>query len=374
MRGRLVAGVLIVLCLLPLQALSQNKADGTEPAPTGFSIRELCQRPQRREGTPDKGAQKVARAALLQAKVAYDASNYAEAARALRTALDAVPQVETLFNLAQACREGGAEKEALALYEHVLRAEPEDNIANEAKQHSAALRVSVARSLDQEGAHKLVDRQLDAALEAFREAAQLDVRPLYVFHVAEAQRLRGKREEAARAYERYLNMNGAANDEHQQEAVAHLSRLRADDEVRRAEEHTRASEHAQAMAAWQAAYRHDSRPLYTFRIAESAQKAGVYAEAVASYQRFLRDTQPTEYIAERAHATTNIPRMQREERERRVPIHKRWWLWTALGGVAALAVIGGVTGGTLAAQSNSVLPGIPVENQRVLMQMSLPPY
>lgn len=373
MRGRAFIRGVLFLCLFPLVAQAQGKVDGVEPAPAGFSIRELCQRPQRREGTPDKNAQKLARTALLQAKVAYDANNYTEAARALRMALEAVPQVETLFNLAQACREGGAEQEALALYEHVLRAEPEDNIANEAKQHTATLRVNVAKSLDQQGAHKLVDRQFDAALESFQEAAQLDPRPLYFFHVAEAQRLRGKREDATRAYERYLNMNGAASDEHQQEAVAHLSRLRADEEVRRAEEHTRANEHAQAMATWQAAYRQDPKPLYTFRIAESAQKAGVYAEAIASYQRFLRDTQPTEYLVERERATTNIPRMQREERERRVPIHKRWWLWTALGGVAAAAVIGGVAGGTLAAQSNNLLPGIPVENQRVLIQMSFSP-
>jgi hypothetical protein len=43
-----------------------------------------------------------------------------------------------------------------------------------------------------------------------------------------------------------------------------------------------------------------------------------------------------------------------------------------LGGAVAVAVVGGVTGGVLGAQSSSLLPGIPVENQRVLMQISLP--
>ena len=51
-------------------------------------------------------------------------------------------------------------------------------------------------------------------------------------------------------------------EERQPEVLGHLSRLRALDEERRAEEHTRAGEHTQAMAAWQAAYRSDPRPIY----------------------------------------------------------------------------------------------------------------
>src|SRR4029079_6922400 len=121
------------LCLtaLPQIARAQSDSGEKEPSPAAAnapSLAELCQKPQKREGAPDKNAQKLSRNFLAQAKKTYDDNNYVEAARALRSAFEALPQIETLFNLAQTCREGGANREALALYQTLLAAEPEEHI------------------------------------------------------------------------------------------------------------------------------------------------------------------------------------------------------------------------------------------------------
>lgn len=343
-----------------------------EPAPSSSAAssaaaaipKEFCTKPQTKAGPADKNAQKTARTFLLAAKKAYDENNYLESAKSLQKAYESSPQVETLFNLAQTCREGGATKEALTLYEEVMASDPDDNIAVECRRHIPTLKVEAAAQLDKQAKELLAQKDTTKAAALAEEAFKLDGKPLYVFHLAEAQRIGGQSREAILSYERYLNL--ATGEERQPEVLGHLSHLRAMDEERRAEEHTRAGEHTQAMASWQAAYRSEPRPIYTFRIAESARQAGATGEAIASYQRFLRDTHPPDFATERKSAEDYLPQLQKEQQDQKKPIYKRWWFWTIIGGAAA-GIGAGIAAGVVAGQSGNTLPGVPVENQRVLM-------
>lgn len=346
--------------------------DPHEPAPSSSAAssaaaaipKEFCTKPQTKAGSTDKNAQKTARTFLLAAKKAYDENNYLESAKSLQKAYESSPQVETLFNLAQTCREGGATKEALTLYEEVMASDPDDNIAVECRRHIPTLKVEAAAQLDKQAKELLAQKDTTKAAALAEEAFKLDGKPLYVFHLAEAQRIGGQSREAILSYERYLNL--ATGEERQPEVLGHLSHLRAMDEERRAEEHTRAGEHTQAMASWQAAYRSEPRPIYTFRIAESARQAGATGEAIASYQRFLRDTHPPDFATERKSAEDYLPQLQKEQQDQKKPIYKRWWFWTIIGGAAA-GIGAGIAAGVVAGQSGNTLPGVPVENQRVLM-------
>lgn len=343
-----------------------------EPAPSSSAAssaaaaipKEFCTKPQTKAGPADKNAQKTARTFLLAAKKAYDENNYLESAKSLQKAYESSPQVETLFNLAQTCREGGATKEALKLYEEVMASDPDDNIAVECRRHIPTLKVEAAAQLDKQAKELLAQKDTTKAAALAEEAFKLDGKSLYVFHLAEAQRIGGQNREAILSYERYLNL--ATGEERQPEVLGHLSHLRAMDEERRAEEHTRAGEHTQAMAAWQAAYRSEPRPIYTFRIAESARQAGATGEAIASYQRFLRDTHPPDFATERKSAEDYLPQLQKEQQDQKKPIYKRWWFWTIIGGAAA-GIGAGIAAGVVAGQSGKTLPGVPIENQRVLM-------
>ncbi len=324
--------------------------------------KELCEKPKNSAASPDKNAQKAARAFLLQAKKAYDENNYTESARALRQAYETHSQIETLFNLAQTCREGNATRESLQLYELVLSTEPDDNIAAECRRHIPQLKVTLAAQLDKQAQERLAAKDTTRAQQLAEEAFKFDGKAIYVFHQAEAQRLGGQNAEAVLSYERYINMT--TTEERQPEVLGHLAHLRALAEERRAEEHTRAGQHSQAMAAWQAAYRSEPRPIYTFQIAESARQAGSLGEAVASYQRFLRDTHPPEFQSERQTAERFLPVVQKDLQDQKKPVYKRWWFWTILGGAAA-GIGAGIAGGVIASQKQNTLPGQPVE--RVLI-------
>ena len=337
-----------------------------EPAPSSSAAssaaaaipKEFCTKPQTKAGPADKNAQKTARTFLLAAKKAYDENNYLESAKSLQKAYESSPQVETLFNLAQTCREGGATKEALKLYEEVMASDPDDNIAVECRRHIPTLKVEAAAQLDKQAKELLAQKDTTKAAALAEEAFKLDGKSLYVFHLAEAQRIGGQNREAILSYERYLNL--ATGEERQPEVLGHLSHLRAMDEERRAEEHTRAGEHTQAMAAWQAAYRSEPRPIYTFRIAESARQAGATGEAIASYQRFLRDTHPPDFATERKSAEDYLPQLQKEQQDQKKPIYKRWWFWTIIGGAAA-GIGAGIAAGVVAGQSGTSLPGQAIE-------------
>lgn len=366
--GRWALGMTCALVLgHAAPALAAAGTDTKEPPPTQTAATTvvpgaLCEKPKNSAANPDKNAQKNARALLLQAKKAYDENNYAESARALRQAYETHSQLETLFNLAQTCREGGATRESLQLYELVLSTEPEENIAAECRRHIPQLKVSLAAQLDKQATERLAAKDLQKAQQLAEEAFKLDAKPLYVYHQAEAQRLGGQNREAILSYERYLNMT--TGQERQPEVLGNLSHLRALDEEQRAEDHTRAGEHTQAMASWQAAYRSDPRPIYTFRVAESARQAGALGEAVASYQRFLRDTHPPEFPSERQTAEQYLPIVQKDYQDQKKPVYKRWWFWTILGGAAA-GIGAGIAAGVVASQSQATLPGQPVE--RVLV-------
>jgi tetratricopeptide (TPR) repeat protein len=344
-----------------------------EPAPQSSPATaipsEFCTKPAAKAAASDKSAQKSARTFLLAAKKAYDENNYLESAKALQKAYETSPQVETLFNLAQTCREGSAARAALKLYEEVLASDPDDNIAAECKRHIPTLKVEAAAQLDKQAKEQLAQKDTSKAQALAEEAFKLDGKPLYVFHLAEAQRIGGQNREAILSYERYLNL--ATGEERQPEVLGHLSHLRAVDEERRAEEHTRAGEHTQAMAAWQAAYRSEPRPIYTFHIAESARQAGATGEAIASYQRFLRDTHPPDFATERKSAEDSLPQLQKELQDQKRPIYKRWWFWTIIGGAAA-GIGAGIAAGVIAGQNQRLLPGVDDSNYRVLMpQLSI---
>lgn len=367
--GRVGAGAAIAVSLWAI-GVEAGTTDPREPAPSGSTTmttttaapipKEFCAKPSSKAGAADKNAQKTARTFLLAAKKAYDENNYLESAKALQKAYESSPQVETLFNLAQTCREGGATKEALTLYEEVMASDPDDNIVAECRRHIPTLKVEAAAQLDKQAKEQLAQKDTARAQALAEEAFKLDGKPLYVFHIAEAQRLGGQNREAILSYERYLNL--ATGEERQPEVLGHLSHLRAVEEEHRAEEHTRAGEHTQAMASWQAAYRSEPRPIYTFRIAESARQAGATGEAIASYQRFLRDTHPPDFATERKSAEDYLPQLQKEQQDQKKPVYKRWWFWTIIGGAAA-GIGAGIAAGVVAGQSGSSLPGQAIERE-----------
>lgn len=101
-----------------------------------------------------------------------------------------------------------------------------------------------------------------------------------------------------------------------------------------------------AIRELQAAYKLKPNPNYLFSIAQSHRRAGRNREALAVYQRFLKESPETplkletlNYVSE---LTTLINREDAIEREKRRPLTKRAWFWGVLASstVAGAVVLG----------------------------------
>jgi tetratricopeptide (TPR) repeat protein len=318
------------------------------------------------EASQDKATKKKARGHLAAAKKAYDSYEFVQALRELRSSYELDPQNDVLYNIAQACREGGVDVEALKLYEFLVRQNPDPALKTDVERHISTLKPKIAKSLDEKALEQMKNERFEQAAALWDQAHKLDGLPLYLFRQANALRLAGQGPEALLCYERFVATG--PNEDMLKEARTHMARLRAKSSVERAKNHTRAEEHTQAMAAWQAAYEQDPRELYIFEIAESARRAGLANEAQASYQRFLRESQPSEYPEQRKQATEQLAQIRQQIEKKKLaerPVYKRWWFWTAIGvGVAAVVTAGVV--GAVASQPMNLIGDLPADRQRTL--------
>ena len=134
--------------------------------------------------------------------------------------------------------------------------------------------------------------------------------------------------------------------------------------------------HDKAFAEFVEAYRLSGRPELLFNRGLCLEAMHYGGPALACYR---------EYLANAMALDRAEPERRQKELERRVapadvpatcptalpatpppppppkpPLYKRWWLWTAVGVVAAAAIAGGVAGGVLAARHNElpVFPGV----------------
>ncbi len=350
-------------------ALAQTAAsDGATPPAVPKLDPTLCQIETRPavEGVQDKAAKKKARAHLASARKAYESYQFIEALRELRSAYEIDPQNDVLFNIAQTCREGGADAEALKLYEFIARQNPDPALKTDSERHIGTLRSKLAKGLDEKALDQLKGEHYDAAAKLWDQAHKLDAQSLYLFRQGNALRLAGDSDEALVVYERFIATN--PSEDMMKEARGHMARLRSKQSVVRAKNHLKAEEYAQAMAAWQAAYEQDPREIYVFEIAEAARKAGLTNEALASYARFLRESRATDYADERRQSEEHQKslRVQIERKKRaETPIYKRWWFWTALGAGVAVGITTAIVV-PLVARPTDPLSGVPEDRQRTL--------
>ncbi|MBL9003246.1 MAG: tetratricopeptide repeat protein [Myxococcales bacterium] len=353
----------------PAVAMAQAPASDAPAAPTVPKLDpSLCQIETRPvvEGQQDKAAKKKARVHLAAARKAYEGYQFVDALRELRSAYEIDPQNDVLFNIAQTCREGGADAEALKLYEFIVRQNPDPALKADSERHIGTLRGKLAKALDEKALDQMKGEHYDVAAKLWDQAHKLDPQPLFLFRQGNALRLSGDSGEALVVFERFVATN--PSEDMMKEARSHMARLRSKQSVERAKNHLRAEEYAQAMAAWQAAYEQDPRELYIFEIADAARKAGLTNESVASYQRFLRETQPTDYVEQRRQAEAQLPVLRKQLEAKKAaekPIYKRWWFWTALGAGVAVAVTAGVVG-VVASEPVNFLSDIPADRQRPL--------
>jgi tetratricopeptide (TPR) repeat protein len=328
----------------------------------------LCQIETRpaAEASQDKAAKKKARAHVAAAGKAYASYDFVQALRELRSAYELDPQNDVLYNIAQACREGGVDVEALKLYEFLVRQNPEPALKTDSERHIGTLRPKIAKGLDEKALDEMKSERFEQAAALWDRAHKLDGQPLYLFRQANALRLAGQGAEALLVYERFVATG--PNEDMLKEARGHMARLRAKSSVERAKNHTKAEEHTQAMAAWQAAYEQEPRELYIFEIAESARRAGLSNEAMASYQRFLREASPADHTEQRQQAEQQLAALRQQIEKKKLaerPVYKRWWFWTAIGvGVAAVVTAGVV--GAVASQPVNLIGDLPADRQRTL--------
>lgn len=168
--------------------------------------------------------------------------------------------------------------------------------------------------------------QFKAAAEAFAAAYQLKPSPHMLPNMATALLRQGEYQKALHFYELYLRSVPDAPDRkvvdgYIKEASAAIAAQRADAE-RKAAEQERLRAEAEQKAAQEAARR-----------AEAEQKAA------------------------RAEQDRRLAERSRREAEQRA-LHKRWWLWTAVGVVAA----GAAVGVGLGVYYGDPLRGVPVQS------------
>lgn len=368
-RGALLLLLASLWLAAPSPVAAQTASAEAQATPTVPKLDpSLCQIETRPavEGQQDKAAKKKARGHLGAAKKAYESYQFVDAVRELRSAYEIDPQNDVLFNIAQTCREGGADAEALKLYEFIVRQNPDPALKTDSERHIGTLRAKLAKALDEKALDEMKGEHYDVAARLWDQAHKLDPRPLFLFRQGNALRLAGDSSEALVVFERFVATS--PSEDMMKEARSHMSRLRSKQSVERAKNHVKAEEYTQAMAAWQAAYEQDPREIYIFEIAESARRAGLSNEAIASYQRFLRETQPTDYVEQRRQAEAQLPALRTQLEAKKAaekPIYKRWWFWTVLGGV----VVAGVTTAIvvpLVAKPVDLVGGLPADRQRTL--------
>lgn len=251
---------------------------------------ELCTLPERPPAAAaaqktDRQSLHVAQVHIDRATLAYKDRRYVDSLNALRQAYALQPHPDILFNLAQGCRELGQPAAALVLLEQVIQQATQSVVYEAAQRNAAELRQLLVHRADEQGRQLLEEKKYAEAIAAWEGAFAIVPKPILIFRIAQAERLRGEPDAARRSYERFLRLD--PESELKAEATEHLWHLRAgvlDEEAQRSVAEKR---YGQAIAAWDSAYRLDPLPIYLYRRAEVERLAGLWREALSTYGRFL---------------------------------------------------------------------------------------
>jgi tetratricopeptide (TPR) repeat protein len=239
--------------------------------------------PQETKTQPDRKAKRQVASELEAAHSAYEKGDFTTAITSLQAAYAIAPSVEILYNIAQTCREAGLPREALSLYEEVLKRNTteDERAAIEAK--LAELRPKVAETENARAVRALDDKRYDEALVGFQRAFALNPEPAYLFRLGEAQRLSGRNADAIASYERLLKeAPNSLNAGEARRQLAALSGQRYDEE---ATAHYDRGEYVESILSWDAAYKAEPRPIFLFRKAEAMRQTGQRLEAALAYER-----------------------------------------------------------------------------------------
>lgn len=153
----------------------------------------------------------------------------------------------------------------------------------------------IARKAFEEGTRRYNLGEYDAALESFKNAYLHVEDPAFLFNIAQCHRALGQKEEALKLYRSFLRENTKAPESIRQNVAEIIDYLQSEiAKDQKAEEDRKAAEAAAAAAAQQ------------------------QQQTVA---------------------------VTREAPPRDKPIYKKWWLWTAVGGVVVAGVAVGLAVG-----------------------------
>lgn len=299
-------GVLIFAMFLGVLGIREAAAATTEKPTSSAPDPKTCRVPPVPSGTaPDKKARQKASAQIDVARSAYIKGDFAVALTALQDAYALDPSIDTLYNLAQACREAGLENEALPLYEEVLKRNPNIEQKKASQNKILELRTRVAAAESARADKAIEEKRLTDAVACLERAAALDPQPSY-------QRKLG-------------SVRAQIADE---EATANFQK----------------GEYVQALIGWDTAYKADARPSFIYHKAEAMQKAGQRREAAVEYERFLKESPEAEQPELRAQATARAMELRKPlpVSTERPPVYKRWWFWTAIAGAVVVATGVGV--------------------------------
>jgi tetratricopeptide (TPR) repeat protein len=118
---------------------------------------------------PTAAQRKAAKAHFDQGRAYYDAGAWDDAVREYEAAYRLAPLPELQFNIGQALRMKGDKPKAIAAYQRYLEATPEGPLAEEARNHVAALRLKI--TIDEaEAARRKADEEAAAAKARAAEA------------------------------------------------------------------------------------------------------------------------------------------------------------------------------------------------------------
>ena len=303
-----------------------------------------------------------------QATRAYQSERYADAIRFLRLAYALKPQPDILFNLAQSCRALGEHDAALKLFERVVKESASTAVHDAAQRDASELREALVSRSDEQGRKLLEEKQYAAAITIWEGAYAISAKPMLLFRIAQAQRLRGDPDAALAFYERFLRAD--PKSDLKSEASEHIAHLRAQLLDAEAQKLVKEQRFGQAIASWDAAYKLHPAAVYLYQRAEAEKLAGLSREALSTYARFLAAEPDSPLRAEvqrsceklraqllEADAKHFFPLQQLAISQERLqktvaprqpkPLYRRWWLWTS---IAATLTVGGVLAAVLATQ------------------------